>query len=268
MVVTKINVPIPFDEMSSSIFVFVLALLTVHTLSVCAQDFDADSIYYTPIPKVVEQPKKGHSTIERSYTQQPSKPNPFAVPLSQRDSVTSDRYIEYFFNVQVGALIGCNDCLADKEVSFTASTVHGITVGDKFRVGGGIGFDSYYSWQTVPFFASASWDVLGTKNTNALFLQINYGFSSPWRTEKVIEFGESSVDGGQMFYGMAGVRLKYYDLRISFTVGGKVQQVSSEFQSPVWYYDVNGNPIQGTSSKTTIEETMKRFAVGVTIGWK
>jgi hypothetical protein len=206
--------------------------------------------------------------MDRPYAEPPSKPNPFAVPLSRADSVISDRYIEYFFNVQVGALVGCNDCLVDKEVSFTASTVHGITVGNKFRLGGGIGFDAYYSWQTVPFFASLSWDVLGTKNTNALFVQVNYGYSSPWRTEKIIEYGETSVDGGQMFYGMAGFRLKYYDLRIAFTVGGKVQQVSTEFQSPTWYLDVNGNPIQGTSSRSVIDETMKRLAIGVTIGWR
>ncbi|HMG90337.1 MAG TPA: hypothetical protein VK589_09755 [Chryseolinea sp.] len=252
--------------MNSRIHTGIIVLLVANSITLCAQDFDADSIYYTPIPKVnsVEQSKRGSPSVEE--TTRP--PNPFAVGLVLDDSVTSERFVEYFFNVQVGSLIGCSDCISEKEVSFTASTVHGITVGEKFRVGGGLGFDSYYGWQTVPFFGSISWDLLGTKNTNALFLQCNYGWSSPWRTEKAWEYGMTSVDGGQMFYGMAGVRLKYYDLRLSFTVGGKVQQVSSYFDSPTFYYDVNGNPISGTSSRTTIAETMKRFAMTITIGWK
>jgi hypothetical protein len=247
-----------------------IALLVASSITLCAPDFDADSIYYTPIPKVkpTEQSKRGSYATEDQFVEQTRKPNPFAAGVIRADSVTSEKFIQYFFNVQVGSLIGCTDCIADKEVSFTASTVHGITIGNKLRVGGGLGFDSYYSWQTVPFFGSVSWDLLGTKNTNALFIQCNYGWSSPWRTEKAWEYGQTSVDGGQMFYGMAGVRLKYYDLRLSFSVGGKVQEVYTYIDSPTFYYDINGNPISGTSSTTTIAETMKRFAVTITIGWK
>jgi len=244
--------------MNSRIFISILVLLTVHNLTICAQDFEADSIYYTPIPKVKPDPSGKDEQVRRA--------NPFAeVP---GDSTASNKYIQYFFNVQVGSLIGCSDCISEKEVSFTASTVHGITVGDKFRLGGGLGFDSYMDWQTMPVFASLSWDLLGTRNTNALFLQFNYGFALPWRTEHLLEVGATGVDGGQMVYGMAGMRLKYHDLRISFSIGGKVQAVSSYFETPNFYWDVNGNPIQGTSTKTTIEETMKRLALTMSIGWK
>jgi hypothetical protein len=252
------NLPIPFQEMNSRIFISILVLLTVPNLSLCAQDFEADSIYYTPIPKV----KPGESR----KVEPAKRPNPFAE--APGDSTISDKFIEYFFNVQVGALIGCSDCISEKEVSFTASTVHGITVGDKFRLGGGIGFDSYLDWQTMPIFASLSWDLLGTKNTNALFLQFNYGFALPWRTEHLWEVQQTGVDGGQMVYGMAGMRFKYHDLRLSFSIGGKVQALSSYFETPNYYVDINGNPVQGTSSKTSIEETMKRLAVTITIGWK
>jgi hypothetical protein len=256
--------------MNSRTYTCIIVLLVASSTMLCAQDFDADSIFYTPIPKVkeVEKSKRRSYSVEDEDFEQARRPNPFAVGLVQSDSVISEKFIGYFFNVQVGSLIGCTDCIAEKEVSFTASTVHGITIGKKLRVGGGLGFDSYYGWQTVPFFGSVSWDLLGSKNTNALFIQCNYGWSSPWRTEKAWEYMQSSVDGGQMFYGMAGVRLKYYDLRLSFSVGGKVQQVYSYFDTPTFYYDINGNLISGTSSRTTIAETMKRLAVTVTIGWK
>jgi hypothetical protein len=234
----------------------IIVLLTLHNIA-CAQDFDADSIYYTPIPKVnSSQPEK--------------KNNPFKeLPTQPGDTATSKRFIGYFFNLQLGSLIGCEDCATDKEVTFTASTVHGVTIGDKFRIGGGIGFDSYYGWQTMPVFASASFDLLGTKNTNALFVQFNYGASVPWRTEKQWDYTSvTGVDGGPMYYGMAGLRLKYHDMRISFTIGGKFQSVSSYFEIPTIYYDVNGIPVQGASSKTTIVESMSRLALGVSIGWK
>lgn len=229
-------------------------MLTLHQV-VSAQDFDADSVYYTPIPKVKPTEAKG----KKKY---------FAEDPTLSDSTANARRIEYFFNVQLGTLIGCSDCVAGKEVTFTSSTVHGITLGKKFRVGGGVGFDSYYDWQTMPVFGSASWDIFGTKNTTALFVQLNYGWSMPWRTEKLWEYGETGLNGGQMVYGMAGLRLKYYDLRISFTLGGKYQSVSTYFETPSFYYDPNGNLVPGKPSRTTIEETMRRFAVAVTIGWK
>lgn len=231
----------------------VILLVIVQGLSVYAQDFDADSIYYTPIPRTVEQPKKA---------------NGFVAPTQPDETPVDERLATYFFNIQVGPLVGCSDCVADKEVSFSFSTVHGVTIGEKFRIGGGIGFDSYYDWQTMPIFASTSWDLLGTRNTHALFIQVNYGWSMPWRTEKSWEFGETSVEGGQMVHFMAGMRFKYHDMRFGFTIGGKFQSVSSYFETPSFYFDNNGNLIQGNPSRTTIEESMSRFAIGMTIGWK
>ena len=101
--------------------------------AVNAQDFEADSVYYTPISKSVESPKK-------------KAPAKIFV-----DTVQHGKSIEYFFNIQVGPLIGCNDCGESKEVTFTSSTIHGITIGKKLRTGIGIGFDSYDTWQTMPF---------------------------------------------------------------------------------------------------------------------
>lgn len=257
MVVIRIIFPNarPFKTVNTRIVTSIIVLLALHSIAQ-AQDYDADSIYYTPIPK-------------GKYAEPVKRPSPFKeVETQPGDSATRDRFIQYFFNVQVGSLIGCDDCLQDKEVTFTASTVHGVTIGDKFRVGGGIGFDSYYGWQTMPTFASISWDLLGTRNTSALFIQFNYGFAIPWRTEKLWDYGVTNVEGGPMAYGMAGFRLKYHDMRISFTLGGKFQSLSSYYETPTFYYDVNGVPVQGASSKTTITESIKRLALGVTIGWK
>jgi len=50
-----------------------------------AQNYDADSVYYTPIPK----PTQGRSSDDEQK-------NPGSVV--------------YFFAIQAGPLVGCNDC--------------------------------------------------------------------------------------------------------------------------------------------------------------
>ena len=99
-----------------------------------AQNFEGDSIYYTPIPKGIET----RST-------------------ENKDNL-SGKFIGYFFNVQVGPLVGCSNCGQRKEITFTSSTVHGLMIGRKLRAGAGIGFDAYYLWQTLPVFGSAELD--------------------------------------------------------------------------------------------------------------
>ncbi len=285
----------PFENVNTRIVASIIVLLSLYTVAF-AQDFDADSIYYTPIPKVKSKSsEKGKSTEQgtrRFPTRDPQAPSSefdgdsiyyTPIPTEQlwepekrrnpfqedpADSAKRSRFVDYFFNLQLGSLVGCGDCITDREVTFTASTVHGVTLGEKFRIGGGIGFDSYYGWQTMPLFGSASFDVIGTKNSGAIFVQVNYGWSVPWRKEQEWNSGTTDVEGGQMLYGMAGLRLKYHDMRISFTFGGKYQSVTSYFEVPTIYYYVYGLPYQGASSKTTVVETMRRLAFGVTIGWK
>ena len=71
-----------------------------------------------------------------------------------------------------------------------------------------------------------------------------------------------------MVHGMAGFRMKYYDMRIAFTIGGKFQSVSTYFETPSFYYDSNGMLVQGNPSRTTIQESMSRFVMAISIGWK
>ena len=104
----------------------VIVLLTI-VLDIHAQDFDGDSIYYTPIPR--------HMSRQKS-------PKPVF-----RDTLSSQAFITYFFNLQVGTLIGCSDCDKPKEVTLTSSTTHGVSIGKKLRAGIGIGFDTYGNWK-------------------------------------------------------------------------------------------------------------------------
>jgi len=230
---------------------FILVGLMLIAQAIHAQNFDADSVYYTPIPKTVESVSK--ETSPR---------------MIFRDTVQNDKLIQYFFNVQAGPMIGCKECEKGKEVTFTSSTVHGITVGKKLRTGLGVGFDSYYSWQTLPLFGSASWDVIGTRNTQALFVQFNYGWSKPWRKQTAWENTPTGVDGGRMISTQIGYRIKYHDMRISLAAGSKFQRVYTYYETPSYYYLEDGTMVQGPSNRTTIKADMRRLMISMTIGWK
>lgn len=188
---------------------------------------------------------------------------------SETDSKTHKRRgIPYFVYFQSGALVGCNDCSEKKEVSFTASVVHGFSLSKKLRVGAGIGFDSYANWQTLPLFGSVSWDLLGNKNTNALFLQFNYGWAHPWLNKTARTYGYKEVNGGKMYALSLGYRIRYHDLRLSFALGLKSQDVSSYYEYPTYYTTITGQVREGMASTQKLEEELKRVQFAMAIGWK
>lgn len=233
---------------------FLVLSLSIFIGSVQAQDFDADSIYYTPIPK---------TAAEVQYVEQQQRKRVFA------DTISSQKFIQYFFNVALGPLVGCSDCISNKEVTITSSTTHGITVGKKFRTGLGFGIDAYYQWVTMPLFGSVSFDVFGTRNTNALFVRVDLGYSAAWRMAESSDFTATGVDGGRMLDLAAGYRIKYHDMTISMSFGVKYQNVSYFFETPSYYYTWDGVLMQGASpNRTTVNEDMSRFMTTIAIGWK
>jgi hypothetical protein len=183
------------------------------------------------------------------------------------DSMVHSKRYEYFFLVQSGTLIGCNDCSKGKELSFTAATVHGIKIGKRFRVGGGLGVDSYYGWNIMPVFASASWDLFSKRN--AFFIQMNYGGAlKSWKHSQFDEYGFQGAEGGRMVNPIVGYRVRYHDLSISLMAGYKYQRVTSSFEYPYYYWDpVQGQIIDEPSTSTVIQE-MNRFMLSMSIGWK
>ncbi len=236
--------------MKSYTFLFIIALLSGPAITGRAQSFEADSVYYTPIPK--------------EYAKQTRKTVPLPI---FRDTTKNDKKIEYFFNVQVGSLIGCNDC-GTKEVMFTASTLHGVTLRKKLRAGIGVGFDSYDSWQTLPIYGSVSWDLLGTKNTQALFVQFDYGWSKAWKNLPVAEYGLADDTGGKTYNAIAGYRIRYHDVKIGLSVGSKFQEVTSYYEFPSYVFSEDGIWVEGPPSTSAVRRSMKRLMVSLTIGWK
>lgn len=229
---------------------FAIACTISIPVSVGAQDFESDSVYYSPIPKEVERFDK--KTPLKIFT----------------DTTKNSLRFQYFFNVQVGPLIGCNDCSGDKDITFTSSTLHGVTLGRKLRVGLGVGFDSYDSWQALPLYGSVSWDLLGTKNTQALFLQFDYGWSAAWMQREQWDYTFSDSGGGKMYNALVGYRIKYHDLKIGLAIGSKFQQVYTYYESPSYFYNSDGILVQGPLNRTTVKKDMNRLIFSLSVGWK
>ena len=220
--------------------------LCVEVITLNAQNFDADSVYYSVIPKNNNQVRK----------------------KSSNDSdIEASKKVSYFFNVQSGVLIGCKDCSFKHEVTVSAATTHGITIGKKLRLGAGVGFDSYQNWQTFPLFGSVSWDLFGSKNRNALFIQFDYGSAKP-KANELTYSPYKDFDTGRMVSTQIGYRINYHDLKISLAIGSKYQRINASYQYPSYRYDFRGTPIIGTPNTTTLRESINRFSLMMAIGWK
>jgi hypothetical protein len=188
----------------------------------------------------------------------------YSQPMSS-DTLNRGKFISYYFNIQTGALIGCGDCKIGKEVTFSTSTIHGIRVGKKLRVGAGLGFDSYPNWQTLPLFGSVSWDLAGKKNV--IFTQLNYGWARAWKPFSEQEYGFKDANGGQTFSAMIGYRIRSGDIQVAVLAGYKFQLATAYYT-----YDYYSWPSSFSNNETatlqTIKENMNRLAISLSVGWK
>ena len=214
-----------------------------------SQNFDADSTLYTPISK-----PNSATTKQRS--------RPF------QDTIQNQKLIKYFFELNAGALTGCDNCTANNSTTFTASTVHGLTIGKKFRAGAGIGFDSYEGWQTLPFFGQLGYDLLGTRSTNALFLEARYGWSHAWDNRVPFQPGRVDVDGGSTFSGQIGYGVKYHNLRLGLLFGFRQQFVFSTVEYPTYYWNGQGILVEGAPNTMSLTREMRRVMISLQVGWQ
>ncbi len=174
--------------------------------------------------------------------------------------------IEYYFQFQSGALVGCSICFTGKEISFSGSTTHGIKIGKRLRVGAGVGIDSYFNWNTTPVFGSVSWDFPGKRN--ALFFQFTYGGAlSAWPTQKRFEYGHQKTKAGEGYGFGVGYRMRYEKMQISFGLGSKSQLITSYYQYPTYYWKKNTR-VLGEPSTKIIKNELNRLAVWMAVGWK
>lgn len=226
------------------LFLLAWLIFSISPSTVFSQKNDSDSVYYTPINKTKSKLKEDEGVV---------------------------KLIEYFFNIQSGALVGCNDCGKGKEFTFGVATAQGMTIGNKFRAGIGIGFDSYQNWQTLPIYGMASWDLIGNKTKNALFVQMNYGWAHPWfvRDGSYSNYSYdpfSAVNGGRMLNPQIGYRISYYSLKLSLMAGYKFQRITYEKHG--YFYPNCPACDFPQQSFDEITQDMNRVQLMMSVGWK
>jgi hypothetical protein len=230
-------------------FSVLIISVSISFLNASAQNVANDSAHYTPIPTPSANSNKASSSASKIHGP--------------------------FFSIQAGTLIGCNSCDQGKDVTFSGAANYGLTLGSKARVGFGVGLDSYQNWQTMPMFLMASWDLIGNKNKNALFIQMAYGGAHPWfvRNGAYANYTSdpfSRISGGRMVNPQVGYRIKYYDMKLSFSIGYKFQRI---------FYSSNYSPYYGCPmcdfltaptpvSSTDITQDMSRVQLSMSVGWK
>ncbi len=222
----------------SSILTSLFALITLTTV---AQNFEGDSIYYTPLGKNIVQ----KATLE---------------PLLVKNA-------RYFFAFQSGALMGGSVIGEKGMTTFSFATTHGVRLGKRFGVGVGAGFDSYFGWKALPLFGSVSFDVLGKKNK--VFVQVNYGGAWVKKAKSPYEYGATTYDGGRMINPSVGYKIVYGDVRLYIQVGYKLQRITmnSEYPSYFSYSYSRIAPLPNSSfSKTELSMNRAYFSIG--FGWR
>jgi hypothetical protein len=210
-----------------------------------AQHVTDDSIQYTPIPKPVGNKKE--NKIQGDQAQ------------------SSERKIAYFFSLQSGTLIGCGDCADTNGVASTSAITNGVTIEKKLRAGAGLGFDSYGNWKILPVYALLGYDLVGNKNKNAFFVQLQYGFSKAWLAQSYQGYSFQKAEGGRIFAPNIGYRINHHGLNVSFAVGAKLQRVFTYYTYPTVSW-VNGEYRPGTN-ETVVKQDMSRLMLTMAVGF-
>jgi hypothetical protein len=174
-----------------------------------------------------------------------------------QDSTTVEPRVHYYFNFMNGLMAG--EKL--REVTYTASTAHGITLGRYVRIAMGVGFDTYRDWQAVPVFGQVSYDFL--RNDVPLFVQASYGWSHAWMQRESPGYSSWKGRGGAVSSAMIGYRLSQKRLKIYVGAGYKIQHMSSEFGLPAQGPDGSFYPY---TQRTDYKFERVFFTIGA--GWR
>jgi hypothetical protein len=161
----------------------------------------------------------------------------------------------YFNSFQSGGLFGEKD----KGTSFTFSTVHGVQL-NKWRLGGGVGFDSYQRWRVVPVSAMVSFDIAKFKNSN-LSVSVNGGYSQAWYRHMQEYEPDLDVSGGVMINPLIGYRIIADKWNINLSAGYRWQRINYTYSPQYWYWsDTRQSPVY------SVTEDIERVVVQIGFG--
>jgi len=174
---------------------------------------------------------------------------------AQPDSTASSR--RYFLSVHAGGLLG----KTGNGTSLTCALIQGVRY-KRFAFGAGAGYDAYPEWRMVPFFGSATYDLVRGRQ-NALYVGLNSGFSKAWNPlfeQAHFDYRQTGA-GGFFIHPLVGYNIVSGDVRLYIGVGYKVQRLVYHHIIEYW------NP--GTpDSKVTYRREMQRLSMQIGFGFR
>lgn len=170
---------------------------------------------------------------------------------AQSDSTFTGTY--YFGSLNSGVLFGKKG----NGNSFSVSTIHGVRY-KRFALGAGLGYDAYPDWNVLPLFASVGYDVVQGRR-NALYLQLNSGYSKAWATAANNSQSLYAVDGGYFYHPIVGYRITRDHLTVYFSAGYKFQRLTYEERPGWWTWGTAG-------SKVTVQRNIERLSLHLGLG--
>jgi hypothetical protein len=168
-------------------------------------------------------------------------------------SVVSKNKVIYYNNFLAGGLLG----ESGKGSGVTLSMTHGIRI-NRFTVGAGIGFDSYFDWKAVPVFGTIEVDFAKIKR-NAFFVQLNAGYADASRINREEWVTEYREYGGPMVSYMLGYKIRAEKFSLYLLAGHKFQEANFTYNPQPWS-SFSAPP------NYSVEENMNRLVVQLGFG--
>lgn len=169
------------------------------------------------------------------------------------DESTAKKKVLYFNNFSAGGLLG----KSGYGTGVTLSTTHGVRL-NRLAFGGGVGFDSYMDWKTIPVFGSISFD-FGKIGRNAFFVQFNAGYSDASRVKREEWLTDYREYGGEMICSMLGYRISTEKFSLYISAGHKFQKAHFSYNTQPW-------SSFAPSPSQRVEESMNRLVVQIGFG--
>lgn len=148
--------------------------------------------------------------------------------VAQGDSLVSR--VKYFNTFVSGILIG-SEADAEREITASFNTVHGVKFKTGVKAGIGVGLDTYYNLKVFPF--TLSFTIDQERKKEALFVQLNSGYSLV-RSANELESATPYEKGGFTVNPMIGYRIMIENYRIYWQVGYKFQKAEVGYRYDDW----------------------------------
>lgn len=189
----------------------------------------------------------------------------------QSDSlVVKEKAIRYVFTINSGTLF-CRNC--NLSPSSVPTTIHGIELFKRWRIGGGIGYTSFRNVNTMPYFGSVSVDMPDRNKNRGLYAEWNFGSGWAWLGEEntdPYQYPSETVDYVTMpvFHQISlGYFIRYHKVRLATYIG--YQQAKTIVKYTYGEPSVYDGPMYDyimPAANSRVENITKRLLVGISIG--